>query len=286
MGDDRDWGTWPDGPGLRELVEILQRDGPLTADAIAGRLGASRTAVARHLRTLADRGVVSRREVRHGVGRPRHLYDVTEAAYTSSPSADRDLVMGLLEAARRVGGEELVARLFEARRQAELMAIRDELNARIAPTASLPLRARHVAAALDQRGHLVTMREDGGLRILLHACPFFEIAQRTPIMCEAELRMIGEALGALAERETNLALGAHACSYRIRARGGPAAPGTWSAAQMRNDRVGGPALAPEPPPQWTSGQMVSGAPAGPRRPEVPVTLRRLGGDPPRHPGRS
>ena len=54
-------------------------------DQLAARLGASRTGVLQQLRALEAAGLVSRQTVRHGVGRPRHLYDVTPDAQDLVP---------------------------------------------------------------------------------------------------------------------------------------------------------------------------------------------------------
>ena len=64
----------------RDLLLRLRVDGPSTPDQLATRLGASRTGVLQQLRALEMAGLVSRQTIRHGVGRPRHQYDVTKDA--------------------------------------------------------------------------------------------------------------------------------------------------------------------------------------------------------------
>ena len=62
-------------------------------------------------------GLVSRQTVRHGVGRPRHVYDVTAAAQDLFPTNYDGLASGLLAAIRAIGGEELVGGVFDERRR-------------------------------------------------------------------------------------------------------------------------------------------------------------------------
>ena len=69
------------------------------------------------LRALEAANLVRRETVRHGVGRPRHVYDVTEHAQDLFPAAYDGLATGLLAAIRSVGGEGLVDEVFEARRR-------------------------------------------------------------------------------------------------------------------------------------------------------------------------
>ncbi|MGF7473740.1 MarR family transcriptional regulator, partial [Salmonella enterica subsp. enterica serovar Minnesota] len=69
----------------RSILVHLRRSGPSSPDAIAAALGASRSGVVQQLRALDGAGLVTRTAVRHGVGRPRHLYDVTADAQTLFP---------------------------------------------------------------------------------------------------------------------------------------------------------------------------------------------------------
>ncbi len=100
----------------REVLIRLRRGGPTSPDQLAAGLGASRTGVLQQLRALEAAGLVTRQTVRHGVGRPRHLYDVTPMRRRSFPSNYDGLAAGLLDAITRVGGEALVEGVFAARR--------------------------------------------------------------------------------------------------------------------------------------------------------------------------
>src|SRR6476660_2182722 len=111
----------------RDLLLRLRLDGPSSPDQLAERIGASRTGVLQQLRALEAAHLVSRQTVRHGVGRPRHLYDVTADAQDLFPSNYDGLAAGLLAAVRSVGGEELIDELFEARRRQMGQRIRAQM---------------------------------------------------------------------------------------------------------------------------------------------------------------
>ena len=99
-------------PALRRAILVhLRRTGPSAPDAIAAALGASRSGVAQQLRALDTAGLVTRTAVRHGVGRPRHLYDVTPDAQDLFPSNYDGLATGLL-AARSGADLEVAQRLL------------------------------------------------------------------------------------------------------------------------------------------------------------------------------
>ena len=116
----------------RDLLLRLRLDGPRSPDQLAARLGASRTGVLQQLRALEAANLVSRQTVKHGVGRPRHLYDVTPDAQDLFPSTYDALAAGLLAAIGAVGGDELLEEVFAARRRQLGDRVRDQLAERVA----------------------------------------------------------------------------------------------------------------------------------------------------------
>src|SRR3970040_2134960 len=70
--------TSPSPSTLRRAILVnLRQRGPMSPDGLATHLGASRTGVLQQLHALEQAGLVSHEAERHGVGRPRHQYDVT-----------------------------------------------------------------------------------------------------------------------------------------------------------------------------------------------------------------
>ena len=78
--------------------------------------------------------LVSRQTVRHGVGRPRHLYDVTADAQDLFPSNYDGLAAGLLAAIEAVGGDDLLDQVFAARRRQLGDRVREQMAERCPPT--------------------------------------------------------------------------------------------------------------------------------------------------------
>src|SRR4029077_12424203 len=121
----------------RELLLRLRLDGPSSPDQLADRLGASRTGVLQQLRALETANLVSRQTVRHGVGRPRHLYDVTPDAQDLFPSNYDVLASGLLAAIEAVGGDDLLDQVFAARRRQLGDRVRERMADRVGEDAPL-----------------------------------------------------------------------------------------------------------------------------------------------------
>ena len=206
----------------REILVRLRRNGPATPDQLAAAIGASRTGVLQQLRALESANFVRRETVRHGVGRPRHLYDVTPDAQELFPSNYDGLAAGLLSAIGAVGGEALVEQVFQARRRQIGDRVRRELDERLGPDAPLMDRVRALAVLQDEQGYLASavLEPDGTIRLREHNCAILGVAQGERSACDAELDLFRDVLGVDVVRESHIASGDRCCSYRIEADAG------------------------------------------------------------------
>jgi predicted ArsR family transcriptional regulator len=200
-----------------EILVRLRRTGPTSPDQLATEIGASRTGVLQQLRALEATNFVSRQTVRHGVGRPRHLYDVTPDAQELFPSNYDGLAAGLLSAIGAVGGDQLVEQVFQARRRQIGDRVRREIDDRVGPGAPLVDRVRALAVIQDEQGYLAdaVVDVDGTIRLREHNCAILDVARGERAACSAELDLFREVLGADVIRETHIASGGRSCCYRI-----------------------------------------------------------------------
>ena len=198
----------------------LRTAGPSSPDQLAALVGASRTGVLQQLRVLETDGLVSRRTERHGVGRPRHLYDVTASAQQLFPTNYDGLAAGLIAAIGAIGGRELVDRVFETRRNQTAERIRRRLDESLGDEAPFFERVRELAVVQDEQGYLCSaeLSADGTIRLREHNCAIYHVAANNPAACEAELELFRAVLGADIVRETHIAAGDRCCMYRISAR--------------------------------------------------------------------
>ncbi len=202
----------------RAILVLLRRSGPSAPDAIAAAIGASRSGVAQQLRALDTAGLVTRTSVRHGVGRPRHLYDITADAQDLFPSNYDGLATGLLAAILEVGGDSLVDDVFAARRRQAQTRLRQRLDARFPDGAPLEDRVRELARLQDELGYISEARiDDETIRLVEHNCAVLEVARGIPAACRAELDLFREVLGVDLVRERHIAAGDRCCVYRVTA---------------------------------------------------------------------
>ena len=168
---------------LRRAILIhLRQAGPSSPDTVASALEASRTGVLQQLHALEAAGLVSHAAEKHGVGRPRHVYDVTADAQGLFPTDYGGFASGLVKAIEAVGGDDLVdAGLRRAappdRRShpapdGRAAARRREPHR---PRASSSRSSRTRPATWPRR----SSRDDGSLRLQEHNCAIDKIARRT-----------------------------------------------------------------------------------------------------------
>ncbi len=215
-------GHAPDDALGRAILLALREGGPSGPDALASRLEMSRTSTLQRLRELETAGYVARQAVRHGVGRPRHLYDITAAAQRSLPANYDGLATTLLESITEVGGDTLVEEVFQARRRLLRDRIRSRFAERLGPEASLSDKVNELAVIQDEAGYVCRAQagpvNGGSLELREHNCAILGAAAGHPAACRAELQLFEEVLDARVVRTSHIASGDRACAYLIEPR--------------------------------------------------------------------
>jgi predicted ArsR family transcriptional regulator len=201
----------------RAILLHLRQVGPSSPDTIATALDASRTGVLQQLHALEEAGLVSHAAEKHGVGRPRHVYDVTADAQGLFPADYGGFASGLVKAIEAVGGDDLVEQVFAARRRQIGDRIQRRMAERLPDEATLADRVHVLAVVQDEAGYLAeaVIGDDGQLRLREHNCAIDKIARRTQAPCEAELALFQELLGPGVVRESHIASGDRCCSYIV-----------------------------------------------------------------------
>ncbi|MGH6957777.1 MAG: helix-turn-helix transcriptional regulator [Caulobacteraceae bacterium] len=210
----------PAPTGRAAVLAQVKREGPVSADALAARLGLTAMAVRQHLQGLAEEELVVREEgLRQGArGRPAALWRITDAADARFADAHAGLTAELIHQIRGVFGEAGLDRLLE-RRTADQTAL---YGAAVEKKAGLRERVEALAAIREREGYMAEVRDDpesGGYLLLEHHCPICAAARLCTGLCREELalfrRVLGE--GVEVERISHILAGASRCAYRITA---------------------------------------------------------------------
>lgn len=214
-------GVEPDSPlqqlptTRRAIVNLVKRQGPLDAAAVADALALTPAAVRLQLTRLEEDGLLAHRdEVAPGAGRgrPRHVFELTSAAEALYPKRYGDLTTELLGYLGGPDGTQVDA-LFEQRRQRRVAGA-------LPRTAHRPFDEQVAAltAILDEDGYLAEAEKlpDGSWRITEHNCAILTVAHGFSQACSSELAFIRDALpGATVRRVAHLMDGAHVCAYVV-----------------------------------------------------------------------
>jgi DeoR family transcriptional regulator, suf operon transcriptional repressor len=199
----------------RAILDLLKRNGPLGAGAVAGALDLTPAAIRMQLAHLEEDGLLARDTVVGTTGRrgrPAHTYTLTAAAEALYPKRYGDLTTELLGYLGGPDGARVDA-LFEQRRRRRV----DGALPRLARL-SFDERVAALAAILDEDGYLAdaTRQQDGSWLVTEHNCAILTVAHGFAQACSSELAFIRDALpGAQVERVAHLLDGAHVCAYRI-----------------------------------------------------------------------
>jgi DeoR family suf operon transcriptional repressor len=199
----------------RAILNLLKRQGPLDASAVAAALSLTPAAIRLQLAHLEEDGLLMHRdEVAAGArrGRPRHVYALTSAAEALYPKRYGDLTTELLGYLGGPGAAQ-VDELFESRRKRRVAGA-------LPRTANLPFDKQVAAltAILDEDGYLAEAERlpDGSWRITEHNCAILTVAHGFSQACTSELAFIRDALpGATVRRVAHLMDGAHVCAYVV-----------------------------------------------------------------------
>src|SRR5262245_23833380 len=129
------------------LLDLLKLRGEQNVPALAGLLGVNPTAVRQQLAVLQREGLVASRVEKRKVGRPTHLFGLTDKAEQLFPQAYGPFALSVLKQLDRMDGRGKVVKLF-AQRTRELMRL---YKARLAGMATAE-KVRELAKIREEEG--------------------------------------------------------------------------------------------------------------------------------------
>src|SRR5262249_729304 len=102
-------------PSADRLLILLKMRGPQTTSALGEAAGVTGEAARQQLARLAADGLVAPRVERRGVGRPAHVWALTEAGNARFPDAHGELTAQLIRTIRTQLGEDALDQVIDAR---------------------------------------------------------------------------------------------------------------------------------------------------------------------------
>lgn len=194
-----------------QVLEAIRAQQPTTVILLAETLGISPISIRHHLTSLQAEGLITIEIDRQGVGRPKHLYSLTEAAQRFFPNKYHVLAERLFD--------ELKASL--APNQVEGMV--DRLAANVAsrygtlPHGTLEERLKYLVEILGEEGFVAEVQRVGNNIVLTELnCPYMYVGQRHPEVCRIDNTLIRSVLGVEVQQTSCVLHGDRCCTFNVK----------------------------------------------------------------------
>lgn len=173
------------------IVEHLLKFPRSSINNLADAIGINAISVRHHLTNLKSEGLIEAEEERHGVGRPRLVYFLTEKGLESFPTCYLRLTNLLIEQLKDILSEEQMQKLFS---EIAKKLSQDFVERSIG--LSLIDRLPILTELLVEQGFLVDWeKKDEAYLVREMTCPFQQISQFHPEICKIDTILISSVLG-------------------------------------------------------------------------------------------
>ena len=193
------------------ISQTLLRRPRSTINELAEAVGINPISVRHHLTNLQVEGLVSAEEERHGVGRPRLVYFLTEEGLEKFPTRYLRLTTRLLSQIKERLPQAVVGELFKE--VATTLAADHEQQIK---GLSVEERLEVLSDLLAEEGFVVEW-ERKGEEYHIHeiTCPYLQIGQNHPEVCSVDQILISKMLAVPAHKIQCVLNGAAQCTYVV-----------------------------------------------------------------------
>lgn len=194
-----------------KILQTLLRKPRITINELAEAVGINPISVRHHLTNLQMEGLIAAEEERHGVGRPRLVYSLTQDGMERFPTKYLRLTTRLLTQMKETMPGPVVANLFS--QIAEDLA--SEYSSQIQGL-SMEDRLEFVKELLAQEGFTVEWEKKGSeYQIHEISCPYYQIGIAHPEVCTVDQTLISKMLALPANRVQCVLDGGAHCTYVV-----------------------------------------------------------------------
>jgi predicted ArsR family transcriptional regulator len=193
------------------ILQSLLRKPKITINEIAEAVGINAISVRHHLSNLEKEGLIFAEEERHGVGRPRLMYSLTDDGMERFPTKYLRLTTRLLAQMKESMPAPAVAKLFS--QVAEEMA--NDYSEQMKGL-SMEERLDFVKEMLAHEGFTVEW-EKKGKEYQIHeiACPYYQIGVAHPEVCTVDQTLISKMLALPVSKVQCILDGGAHCTYVV-----------------------------------------------------------------------
>ncbi len=193
------------------ILQTLLRQPRRTINELADAVGINPISVRHHLTNLQVEGLVAAEEERHGVGRPRLVYFLTEDGLEKFPTRYLRLTTRLLAQRKETMPAPRVSQLFSQIAEDLASEYKDQMQG-----LSMEERLDFVKSMLAEEGFTVEWEKSGDqYKIHEISCPYYQIGVNHPEVCTVDQALISKMLAVPAEKVQCLLNGGAHCTYVV-----------------------------------------------------------------------
>jgi len=195
-----------------KILHTLLEKPRSTINTLAEAVGINPISVRHHLTNLQMEGLVEGLEERHGVGRPRLVYVLTDEGMERFPTRYMQLTSRLLSQMKDTMPGPVVAKLFNQIAEDLVSKYSSDVQ-----SLSMEERLNLVKEILGHEGFNVRWekKEDGQYEIHEISCPYYQIGVAHPEVCTVDQTLISKMLALPINKVKCLLSGDSHCTYVI-----------------------------------------------------------------------
>jgi DeoR family suf operon transcriptional repressor len=184
-----------------------------TVNELAVAVDINPISVRHHVNKLEADGLIQSEEERHGVGRPRLVYSLTNRGMEQFPQRYLQLTLRLLQQLKENLSEKVLGDIFQE--LAEDIAV-DFTRGVNLDDLSLKERLELLEEVLTSEGFMVNLQEEDDNYYLVEAsCPYHHVGEDYPEICVVDQELIAHFISASPLRVECILDGDTQCKYQI-----------------------------------------------------------------------
>lgn len=194
-----------------KILQSLLRHPRATIQELAEAVDINPISVRHHLSNLQMAGLIGVEEERHGVGRPRQVYSLTENGMERFPTRYLRLTTRLLNQMKEKLSGEVISAMFAD--VAGDLADRHEAQLQ---NLSIEERLNTIKDLLADEGFLVEWEKKGDTYYIHEiTCPYLQVGQNHPEVCAVDQTLLSRLLSVPAEKVQCILSGDAHCTYIV-----------------------------------------------------------------------
>ncbi len=191
------------------ILQTLLNNPNSTINDLAEAVDINTISVRHHLTNLQAEGLIYAHEERHGVGRPRLIYTLTESGVEKFPTRYLNLTNRLLTQLKNHLTKKEIEKIFvqiandlaeEQKQKTQNMTMEEKLE--------------YIQDSLSNEGFVIEWKKEGDVYIIDEVtCPFYHVSQIHPEVCTIDQTLLSKILSVSVDKIRCVLKGDNQCSF-------------------------------------------------------------------------